>query len=59
MFLIVLFNVNIGVSFASLSMLYLCAWYHKNPEEGVRSPGSRVKDGCELPVGAGNQIQVF
>jgi hypothetical protein len=27
----------------------------QRPEDGTRSLGSRVTDGCELPLGAGNQ----
>lgn len=32
----------------------------QKPERGIRSPGARVTDGCELPDGgAKNQIQVL
>lgn len=27
------------------------AWYPLRPEEGIRIPGSGVKDGCESPCG--------
>lgn len=29
------------------------------PEEGARYPGLELTESCELPVGAGNRIQVL
>jgi hypothetical protein len=37
---------------------YMCAWCPRRSEEGIRSPESRVKDGCELPLGPRNSTQV-
>jgi hypothetical protein len=30
---------------------HVCAWYPWRLEEGVRSPGTGVKDACETPHG--------
>lgn len=32
-------------------VFYVCAWYSQMPEDGTRSPGTRVHDGCEPPCG--------
>lgn len=34
-----------------------CAWYSEKPERGVRSPGTKVVNGCELPRGFWEQNQ--
>jgi hypothetical protein len=36
---------------ACMSLYYICDWYPQRPEEGVRSPGIGVTDGCEPPCG--------
>ena len=38
--------------------MFVCAScvYRERPEEGVRSPGTELIGGCELPCSAGNQI---
>lgn len=36
----------------------MCALRPWKPEEGARSPGMGIADGCVLPEGAGKQIQV-
>lgn len=37
----------VGVLTVRVSMNHLCAWCRLRPEEGVRSPGTGVADGCD------------
>lgn len=34
-----------------MSVSYMHAWYPQKPEEGIRSPKTRVRDGGKLPCG--------
>ena len=34
-----------------LLVLCVCAWYTLRLEEGVKSPGTKIKDTCEPPCG--------
>lgn len=36
-------------------MCTVCAWCPKRPEEDIRSPGIRIPNDCEPPLGARNQ----
>lgn len=38
-----------GILPAYISMFHILAWWPQRPEQGSRSPGGGVKDGCELP----------
>ena len=46
-----LFLTCMGILPACKSVRHLQAWYSQGPEEGVRSPGTTITDGCELPGG--------
>lgn len=39
------------VLLACMSIYYVCASCPQTPKEGIRSPGTVVVDGCELPCG--------
>ena len=36
---------------ACMYVYHVCAWCLWRPEEGIRSPGTGVTDGCEPPYG--------
>ena len=36
------------ILFAYMSVYHMCAWGLKRSEEGIRSPGTGVKEGCKL-----------
>ena len=42
-----------------VSMCTVCEESSQRPDESVRSPGTAVTDGCELPCGSGNQARIL
>ena len=60
LFVIILF-LCLGVLPLHLCMCttYLCAWWSQKSDEGVRSSGTRVTNGCEVCVDARNIKWVF
>ena len=40
-----------NVLLACLSVYHMHAWSLQKPEEGIRTPGTGVTDGCETPCG--------
>ncbi|KAL6086595.1 hypothetical protein STEG23_031623 [Scotinomys teguina] len=56
-FFCVILNVFIFILCMSMYGHYVwCLW---KSEEGIESPGNGVKDGCEPPLGTGNQTRVL
>jgi hypothetical protein len=47
--IILFYFMCVGNLLTSMSVYCVCSWCLRRPEEGVRSPGTRVTDGCEPP----------
>lgn len=57
--------LKIRLSFLNMGVLPMymavpmCAWCLWRPEEGIKSPGTELTDGCEPHMGAGSQTLVL